>query len=157
MVLVIKELAERFIEFVLSVVKGDTTEDKLISALKSCALLMTILGSACIWLGIAYFNTLIVVKDMEVGLDRVNELFDRNGENSISIFVTMNQRLTQEVNKTKDDNILLLSGISKLAEENKWLRDKLNRNLENTLIVKEEYKQLLGFCIPAIKNNKRDN
>lgn len=157
MFLVVKELADRFIESVLSVVKGDTKEEKLESALKSCGLMIGTLGSILIWVSVSYYNVLVLAKDMEVGLKKVNQLFDDGSDNSISVFVSINDKLSVELEQVKKENMLLLTGASQVVEENKWLRQKLDRTSDNIKVVKAEYRDLLGQCVPTVIKNSRDN
>lgn len=157
MFLLLNELADRFIEFVLSNVKGGSVEDKLTSAIKSCGLLIAVLGSLSVWLGVGYFNLLIDAKDLEGSLQRVNGLFESEGPNSLSIFVGLNEKLNEESNKVKGENLLLLNNVIILAEENKWLKGRLDRTLVTNDTIKKEYKELLHYCIPVIKSYNRGN
>lgn len=157
MLLIIKELADRFIEFVLANVKGDNREDKLINALKSCVGLITILGGLIIWLLLNHVNLMLTAKDMEAGLSRVNELFDSSSSNSLSSFVALNQSLNLQLEENKNERVFFLSTVGKLTEENKWLRMTLVKTIDDKELLKEEYKELLQVCLPIIKENHENN
>lgn len=157
MFLLLNELADRFIEFVLRSVNGGSVEDKLTSAIKSCGLLIAVLGSMSVWLGVGYFNLLVDTRDLEGNLQRVNGLFVSEGPNSLSVFVGLNEKLNEENDKVKVENLLLLNNVIILAEENKWLKGRLDRTLEVNEAVKKEYKELLQLCIPVIKNYNKGN
>lgn len=157
MLLLLKELTDRFIEFVLGQVKGDTREEKLTSALKSCVSLVTIISFLTIWLLVNHINLMITARDMENGLNRVNELFDTESNNSLSVFVEVNQKLTAQLEENRTERVLFLNTLGKLSEENKWLRMTLVKTLDDGETLKEEYKTLLNACVPNIKENSDTN
>lgn len=157
MLLLLKELTDRFIEFVLGQVKGDTREEKLTSALKSCVSLVSIIGFLTIWLLINHINLMITARDMENGLNRVNELFDTESNNSLSVFVEVNQKLTAQLEENRTERVLFLNTLGKLSEENKWLRMTLVKTLDEGEVLKEEYKTLLNACVPNVKENSDTN
>ena len=117
MLAVIKELTDRFIEFILSLSKGETLEAQLTSALKSCIFVMTAVIAVVINLVITNIHQRIELKDMEEGIAKVSILFDDTSSGSINGFLRVNRILSEENISLKKDNIALLSQTVKLGAE----------------------------------------
>jgi len=138
-----KELADRFIEFVLSLVKGETVEDQLTSALMSCIFLLCVLGCATTSLLVSNMNKSIELADKDAAIERVKLLFDTEGGGPINSFLRINDVLSGQNNEVKQENILLLKANIKLGEENHWLRINLIRSLDENDILRKNNEVLL--------------
>lgn len=139
----IKELADRFIEFVLAMVKGETVEAQLTSALKSCVFLICVLGCSTTALVVSNLNKTIEMADMEAGVAKVKLLFDTEGGGPINGFLRINDMLSSQNNAVKQENLLLLKANTRLTEENHWLRLHLIRILEENKLLRDNNTVLL--------------
>lgn len=148
MLALIKELADRFIEFVLAMVKGETVEEQLTSALKSCIFLISVLGCAVAALAVSNLNKSLEISDMEVGVAKVKMLFDTEGGGPINGFLRINDMLSTQNNEVKQENILLLKSNAKLTEENHWLRLHLIKILEENDLLRNNNEALLNKYNP---------
>lgn len=145
----IKELADRFIEFVLKFVKGDTVEEQLTSALKSAVFLIAILGWACIGLLMANINLRVENSDMQAGISKMNLLFDPTDGGPVKAFVRINDALTRQVSLVKQENLMLFKNNIKLTDENSILRPYLVNALQEATRVKANNDILLKLCTPG--------
>lgn len=145
----IKELADRFIEFVLKFVKGDTVEEQLTSALKSAVFLIAILGWACIGLLMANINLRVENSDMQAGISKMNLLFDPTDGGPVKAFVRINDALTRQVSLIKQENMMLFKNNIKLTDENSILRPYLVNALQEATRVKANNDVLLKLCTPS--------
>jgi len=141
----IKELADRFIEFVLAMVKGETVEAQLTSALASCIFLVCILGCVCVALGVSNLNKNIELQDMEQAVARVKLLFDTEGGGPINNFLRINEALTAQNNEVKEENVLLLKVNAKLSSDNHWLRLHLIKTLEVNDLLRKNNEALINL------------
>lgn len=144
----VKELADRFIEFVLRFVKGETVEEQLTSALKSAVFLIAILGWATIGLLMANINLRVELADMEAGITKMNLLFDPTDGGPIKAFVRINDSLAKQVALVKNENTLLFKSNIRLADENNFLRPYLVRALAESQRLKNNNDVLLQLCKP---------
>jgi hypothetical protein len=151
----IKELADRFIEFVLRFVKGDTVEEQLTSALKSAVFLIAILG----WLGVsmlmANVNLRMELADMESGVSKVSLLFDQTDGGPINSFIRINDSLNRQVNLIKQENMLLFKNNIMLKDENNFLRPILLRTLQDAERIKRNNEVLLQKCLAPSRTTTR--
>lgn len=145
----IKELADRFIEFVLKFVKGDTVEEQLTSALKSAVFLIAILGWACVGLLMANINLRVENSDMQAGISKMNLLFDPTDGGPVKAFVRINDALTRQVSLIKQENMMLFKNNIKLTDENSILRPYLVNALQEAARVKSNNDVLLKLCTPG--------
>lgn len=144
-----KELGDRFIEFVLRMVKGETLEDQLTSALKSAMFLISILGFAITALFVSNANLRLQLSDMEVGLSKVNLLFDSQDGGPIQGFFKLNDILSVQNNVVKQENVQLIKTNITLSQEVNWLRFQLVDVLEQNKIYKQNNTFLLMKCMPG--------
>lgn len=147
MITLFKELADRFIEFVLGLVKGETLEEQLTSALKSAIFLVSVLGFVVTALLVSNLNLRIELSDMEAGVSKVNLLFDSEGGGPIRGFLRINDVLSEQNGVIKQENILLLKGNVRLTEENHWLRLHLVEVLDENQLLRDNNKVLLLKCV----------
>jgi hypothetical protein len=146
MITLFKELADRFIEFVLGLVKGETLEEQLTSALKSAIFLVSVLGFVVTALLVSNLNLRIELSDMEAGVSKVNLLFDSEGGGPIRGFLRINDVLSEQNAVIKQENILLLKGNVKLTGENHWLQLHLVEVLDENKLLRDNNKVLLLKC-----------
>lgn len=144
----VKELADRFIEFVLRFVKGETVEEQLTSALKSAVFLIAILGWATIGLLMGNINLRVELSDMNAGVTRMNLLFDPTDGGPIKGFVRINDSLTKQLGLVKQENTLLFKNNIRLTDENSFLRPYLVRALAESERIKKNNDVLLQMCAP---------
>lgn len=146
----LKELADRFIEFVLQFVKGETVEEQLTSALKSAVFMIAILAWAAIGLFMANVNLRVEYSDLEAGVVKMNLLLNPTEEGPLKAFVRINDSLSKQVKLVKEENILLFRNNIKLSDENNFLRPYLIRALAETERVKANNDVLLAMCSPRL-------
>lgn len=144
----IKELADRFIEFVLRFVKGETVEEQLTSALKSAVFLIAILGWATIGLLMANINLRVELSDMESGVTKMNLLFDPTDGGPIKAFVRINDSLSAQISLVKKENLVLFKNNIKLSDENNLIRPYLIQVLANEARLRKNNDLLLELCVP---------
>lgn len=142
----IKELADRFIEFVLRFVKGETVEEQLTSALKSAVFLIAILAWSSISLLMANINLRVELSDMESGVSKVSLLFDQTDGGPINSFIRINDALNRQVGLVKQENTLLFKNNIQLKDENNFLRPILLRTLMEADRIKRNNDALLLKC-----------
>ena len=146
----IKELADRFIEFVLRFVGGETVEEQLTSALKSAVFLIAILGWAGISSVMTNINLRVELADMESGVSKVSMLFDQTDGGPINSFIRINDSLNRQVGLIKRENALLFESNIKLKDENNILRLVTLRTLAESDRVKKNNNALLLRCAPEV-------
>lgn len=147
MLAVFRELTNRSIEFVLSLTKGETLEEQLTSALKTSIFLITVLMFTVTSLLIANYNMRVERLDLEVGISKVNLLFDGDNGGPIKGFIRINDMLAGQNNALKQENILFLKTNSRLFEQNHWLRLQLLQTLDENTILRENNKALLNKAL----------
>lgn len=149
----LKELVDRFIEFVLRFVRGATVEEQLTSALKSAGFLIVILAWATIGLLLANINLRVDLSDMEAGVSKMNLLLDPTDGGPLKAFVRINDSLSKQMTLVKQENLLLFKNNIKLTDENNFLRPYLIRALAENERLKTNNDALLKMCTPA--NSKK--
>jgi len=153
MLMLFKELGDRFIEFVLALVKGETLEKQLTSALKSTIFLISILGFAVTSLLVSNISLRLDLADMEVGMSKVNILFDTEKGGPIKGFIRINDVLSDQNAAARQENIVLLTKNIKVTEENRWLRFHLLKVLQETNMLRANNEVLLQKCAPRHPRN----
>ena len=154
MLAVFKELTNRFIEFVLALTKGATLEEQLTSALKTAIFLVSVLLVVVTSLAVANLNLRMEVSDMEVGISKVNLLFDGDSGGPIKGFIRINEVLSEQNSKIKQENILLLKNTAHLDEENHWLRLHLVQVLDENQLLRVNNKALTDMALSLGKTPK---
>lgn len=152
----IKELVDRFIEFVLMFARGDSAEEKLTSALKSSIFLVAILLWGMISLVMSNFNMRSEIEDMQAGIVRMNQLFDRKEGGPIATFVRINDSLTRSLNLAKEENLILTKNNIQLKDETNFLRPLLFQALSDGKRINKNNDLLIKLCVPdpALKKPK---
>jgi len=143
MLAVFRELTNRSIEFVLSLTKGETLEEQLTSALKTLIFLVTVLMFVSTSLAIANFNMRTELADMEVGISKVNLLFDGDNGGPIKGFIRINDMLAGQNMALKQENILFLKTNARLLEQNRWLRLQLIQALDENILLRKNNSVLM--------------
>ena len=146
MIGITKEMADRFIEFVLKFFKGESVEDQLTKALKVMVLTVSVLLFAVFSLGTSNINLRMSLADAEVGLAKINILFDPSTGGPIAGFIRINDALTRQNNSIKNQNIVLAKQANQLSGENRLLRSHLLKVLEENRLLKKNNDTLLGLC-----------
>lgn len=140
-----KEMADRFIEFALKYFKGESVENQLTKALKAAVLMLSVLLFVIFSLTITTVNLRMELTDAEVGLSKINMLFDSNG-GPINGFIRINDALTIQMNLVKEQNLWLVSKTAAISSENSFLKRHLVNTLEENDILKNNNKALLLMC-----------
>lgn len=121
----IKELIDRFIEFVLRNCRGDTREEQLSHAIYISAFILVL----SVW-GNIYF--LVRVQTLNADIERyeiapieVGTLFDKNPEtNPLSMFIKINDQMTERLQSLSGENIFLVKSNAALTEGNNLTKQR---------------------------------
>lgn len=143
-----KEMADRFIEFVLKFFKGESAEDQLTKALKAAVLLISVLLFTLFTLSSTVINQRMDLADAEIGLAKINILFDQAGGagGPLREFIRINDALTRQLDAVKNQNIILAKQSNSSSGENKILRAHLLKVLGENETLKRNNDVLLGMC-----------
>lgn len=143
-----KEMADRLIEFLLRLFKGESAEDQLTKALKACVLIITLLILLAFSMLLANINLRMELVATEEGLTKIDLLFNGNVDGPLSTFLRINDTLNEQIGAIRDQNLWLVRRNSNLSAENSYLK----RHLVMTLIVNSKLNQvnniLLARCTP---------
>lgn len=140
----LKELVDRFIEFLLHITQGETPEARLTSVLKSTVFLISVLVFALISVGVDNFNLRFQLKDYESVASKVGFLL--NPENASTTAEEIN-KLSASIDANsnalrKENNQLTETNVS-LMQENYWLQLLLKKQLHEMKRVKANNDALL--------------
>lgn len=140
---VIEELMNRFIEFILQYVKGESAEERLTSALRTSIYTTT----ALFWLLVSLLVSSVLMKieiaNLQAGIQRINVLFDSSAQNSpFSEFIKLNNSLVQRLELSTQEKEFLIRENVKLTNINEGLHtDVQHYQDENKTLTIE-----LGIC-----------
>lgn len=143
-----KEMADRFIEFVLKFFKGESVEDQLTKAIKLCVAFISVLLFCCFSLLVTNLNLRMNLADAEAGLAKINVLFDAAGSGPISGFIRINTALSRQMDLIKEQNVWLIKKSTKLSSENTFLKRHLLSVLEENQLLKKNNDLLIAKCNP---------
>ena len=121
MLAVLRELTDRFIEFILKNVKGDSEEAKLVAALKTLALTITVLIWMVVGLLFSNINLRIDFNDLNLGMERMSVIFSATDENPFYKFLKVNDALSARNERLVKDNSSLLKQNVRLTQQNVYL------------------------------------
>lgn len=141
-----KEMADRFIEFVLRFFKGESIEDQLTKALKASVLLISVLLFIIFSLTTTNLSLRMNLTEAEVGMSKINLLFDGGGGGPIGGFIRINDALSLQMNMVKEQNLWLVKRTTSLAGENTFLKRHLINVLEENQLLKNNNSVLLLVC-----------
>ncbi|HFT2124489.1 TPA: hypothetical protein RG892_000253 [Pseudomonas aeruginosa] len=143
-----KEMADRFIEFVLKFFKGESAEDQLSKALKVSVLTIALLLFGLFALLSNNLNLRMDLADAEIGLAKINMLFDPTvGEGGpLKEFVRINDALSRQLDSVKNQNIILSKRTITATADNKVLKEHLLKVLEENKILQNNNQMLLRKC-----------
>lgn len=146
MIGIAKEMADRFIEFVLKFFKGESVEDQLTKALKVMVLTTSALLCVVFSLLTTNINLRMDLAEAEVGIAKINVLFDPSTGGPIAGFIRINDALTRQNNSFKNQNAVLAKQANKVSTENYLLRSHLLKVLEENKLLKSNNSTLLALC-----------
>lgn len=115
----IKELIDRFIEFVLRNCKGDNREEQLSHAIyiATFVLMLSLWGNVYFLVKVQTLNA--DIERYEVAPIEVGTLFDKNPEtNPLSMFIKINDQMTERLQSLSGENIFLVKSNAALTEGN---------------------------------------
>jgi hypothetical protein len=140
----LKELVDRFIEFLLHITQGDSPEARLTSVLKSTVFLISVLVFALISLVVDNFNLRFQLKDYESVASKVGFLL--NPENASSTADELNKLSTSidtNSNTLRKENAELSESNISLVHENYWLQVLLKKQMAEMKRLKDNNDALL--------------
>lgn len=146
MLAIAKEMADRFIEFVLRFFKGESVEDQLTKALKAAVFMISVLLFIIFSLITTNLNLRMELMDANVGLSKINLLFDGGGGGPIGGFIRINDALSTQMNMVKEQNLWLVERTTTLSGENTFLKRHLVNVLEENDMLKANNSTLLAMC-----------
>lgn len=149
----LKELVDRFIEFLLKMSKGETPEAKLTSVLKSTVFLLSVLIFASISLLAENINLRTQLNDYKSVATKVGLLL--NPEN-LNVTADEISKLTTTIelsnNTLRKENTHLTETNIQLGQENYWIQVLLQKTLQDTRRLKANNDTLLKMCRPGNRN-----
>ena len=144
----LKELTDRFIEFILNMVKGANPEAQLTSALKSCVFLITILAFAVISLGISNYNLHLQNDDFETAVSKFGFLLKEDNLVAPSLEIAkLSASIDANSNALRKENVTLSENNIALLTENAWIQVMLSKILEENKLLKANNQVLLDKCV----------
>lgn len=144
----LKELTDRFIEFILNMVKGANPEAQLTSALKSCVFLITILAFAVISLGISNYNLHLQNDDFETAVSKFGFLLKEDNLVAPSLEIAkLSASIDANSNALRKENVTLSENNIALLTENAWIQVILGKIIEENKLLKANNQVLLDKCV----------
>lgn len=125
MFIVLKELADRFIESIVPKVQGETYEEKIRVVLRWTIFYATIVTWLVFGLGLQYTHAMLGKKEWEETSEVIQQIFAVE-DNPLKSFVTINRGLTARLETIQDEHIATLKERSVLIRDIERLtRDNL--------------------------------
>lgn len=128
MFIVLKELADRFIESIVPKVQGETYEEKIRVVLRWTIFYATIVTWLVFGLGLQYTHAMLSKKEWEETSEVIQQIFAVD-DNPLKSFVTINRGLTARLETIQDEHIavlkeraLLIRDIERLTQDNLELK-----------------------------------
>lgn len=149
----LKELVDRFIEFLLKMSKGESAEAKLTSVLKSTVFLISVLVFVTISLLGENINMRTQLADYKSVAAKVGMLLNPDTMTGAADEITKLSASIDENNNTLriENNKLVESNIS-LSHENYWIQVLLNKTLQDNIRLKDNNDFLLNTRRPNKAN-----
>lgn len=144
----LRELTDRFIEFTLKMVKGDTPEAQLTSALKSCVLLIAGLLTVVVTLAGNNWELHQQYKDYESTVSKLGFILNPDKMNGASKEITaLVKSIDDNTNTIRKENARL-SGVNiALSSENNTLHLILGKQLQELIRVRANNDTLMTMCV----------
>lgn len=144
----LKELTDRFIEFTLKMVKGDTPEAQLTSALKSCVLLIAGLSTLVVTLAGNNWELHKRYKDYESTVSKLGFILNPDNMHGASKEISaLVKSIDRNTNTIRQENIRL-SGVNvTLAAENNTLHLILGKQLAEVIHLRRDNDLLMRMCV----------
>lgn len=143
----LKELVDRFIEFLLKMSKGETAEAKLTSVLKSTVFLISVLVFAVFSLVAENFNMRTQLADYKSVSAKLGVLLKPQSAAGAAEEITkLSASINDSNNKLRNENTRLLETNIALTHENYWIQVVLNRTLQESKLLKENNMFLVRTC-----------
>lgn len=143
----LKELVDRFIEFLLKMSKGDSAEAKLTSVLKSTVFLVSVLVFAVISLIGENLNMRTQLADYKSVSAKLGVLLKPQSVASAAEEISkLSASINDSNNKLRNENTKLLEQNIALTHENYWIQITLNRTLQDNKLIRENNALLMRVC-----------
>ncbi|UVD32179.1 hypothetical protein [Vibrio phage phiKT1028] len=128
MFIVLRELADRFIESTVPKVQGETYEEKIRVVLRWTIFYATIMTWLVVGLGVQYTHAMLGKQEWEETSAVIQQIFAVE-DNPLKSFVTINRSLTARLETIQDEHIatlkeraILIRDIERLSQDNLELK-----------------------------------
>ena len=149
----LKELVDRFIEFLLKMSKGETAEAKLTSVLKSTVFLISVLVFAVISLLAENLNMRTQLADYKSVSVKLGVLLKPQSMAGAAEEISkLSASINDSNNKLRNENTKLLESNVALTHENYWIQVTLNRTLQESKLLRENNQFLMRTCSVSYPN-----
>ena len=149
----LKELVDRFIEFLLKMSKGESPEAKLTSVLKSTVFLLSVLIFASISLLTENINLRNQLNDYKSVTAKVGGLLNPDNLNATATEISkLAASIETNSNDLRTENIKLVEINVSLSQENYWMQVLLQKALRENRRIKNNNDALLLKCLPNKTN-----
>lgn len=144
----VKELVDRFIEFLLKMSKGESPEAKLTSVLKSTVFLISVLVFAVFSLVAENLNMRTQLADYKSVSAKLGVLLKPQSVAGAAEEITkLSASINDSNNKLRVENNKLLESNVALTHENYWIQLVLNRTLQESKLLRDNNVFLLNACL----------
>lgn len=144
----VKELVDRFIEFLLKMSKGQSPEAKLTSVLKSTVFLISVLVFAVFSMVAENLNMRTQLADYKSVSAKLGVLLKPQSVAGAAEEITkLSASINDSNNKLRVENNKLLESNVALTHENYWIQLVLNRTLQESKLLRDNNVFLLNACL----------
>lgn len=144
----LKELIDRFIEFTLRFVKGDSPEAQLTSALKTCVFLISVLLLAMISVVGNNYDLRKEFEDYESSVSKLGFLLNAdNLKNSSSEITKLMNSIDINSNIIRKENVRLSGSNIALSTENNMLQIIVGYQLQELDRLRKDNDVFLKMCV----------
>lgn len=149
----LKELVDRFIEFLLKMSKGESPEAKLTSVLKSTVFLISVLVFAVLSLIAENLNMRTQLADYKSVSAKLGVLLKpQSVAGAAEEIGKLSASINDSNNKLRHENTKLLEQNVALTHENYWIQVVLNRTLQESKLLRENNLILMQACRVSFPN-----